>query len=439
MSDEKFLDDFSAENDTPSKGKKRGNRLAKDDLARTLADAMGVDPELAEIALAITTRERPVSQRRKKRLQQVWQEVSQAGTSETVLRFGTHALLLALVLLVAFGMREFYSRIQISELRSEAAFAAPLPTPTPTEAPPPLTAYVQPEIQTAGISRITNLHTDVPSRPRMGISQYTVKEGDTIFGIAEKFGLKPETILWANQYVLGDNPHNLRPGQELNILPVNGAVHRWSEGDGLNGVAKFFGVTAEDIVNFPGNQLNPDTLGDWSNPNIEPGTLVIIPGGQREFVSWSAPSIPRDNPSVAKVLGPGACGSVVDGAIGSGAFVWPANAHFLSGFDYNPGANHPGIDIDGETGDPVYAADSGVVVYAGWNDWGYGNVVVINHGNGWQTLYAHLSSYYVSCGQSLFQGTPLGAIGSTGNSTGSHLHFEMMNNGTKVNPWDYLQ
>ena len=111
---------------------------------------------------------------------------------------------------------------------------------------------------------------------------------------------------------------------------------------------------------------------------------------------------------------------------------------FLSGFDYNPSANHPGIDIDGEEGDPVYAADSGVVVYAGWNDWGYGNVVVINHGNGWQTLYAHLSTFYVGCGQSVIQGGVIAAFGSTGNATGSHLHFEMMFEGTRADPDDYL-
>jgi murein DD-endopeptidase MepM/ murein hydrolase activator NlpD len=77
-------------------------------------------------------------------------------------------------------------------------------------------------------------------------------------------------------------------------------------------------------------------------------------------------------------------------------------------------------------------------VYAGWNNWGYGNVVVINHGNGWQTLYAHLSAINVTCGQSVYQTNVIGLVGDTGNSAGSHLHFEMMYNGTKVNPHDYL-
>ena len=372
--------------------------------------------------------------------QRVWDNLTQAGLGDTILRLGTHILLIAFILIVAWGLRALYQRAQSSGAPQVSAFAAPPATATPTELPAPLPDYqpIAADEKGAGIERNAYLHTDVPSRPRQDVLKYIVQPGDTVFGIADKFGLKPETILWANQFVLGDNPHNLRPEQELNILPTDGTYHRWSAGDGLNGVAKFFGVKPEDIIEYPGNHLNPDTIGDYSRPNIEPGTWLIVPGGHREFVNWSAPEIPRDNPGVAKVLGPGACGSVADGAIGAGVFVWPANQHFLSGFDYNPGANHSGIDVDGETGDPVYAVDNGVVVYAGWNNWGYGNVVVINHGNGWQTLYAHLSALYVDCGQSVYQTNIIGAVGSTGNSTGSHLHFEMMYNGTKVNPHDYL-
>lgn len=382
---------------------------------------------------------------RENRLARSWENLRQAGLGEVTLRLGTHVLLIAFVLVVAWILREVYQRAQASGEARPYAFAAPLNATATSLVSPTQISINLPEHNLSleaenaeGISRNVFLKTNVPSRPRMEVIKYTVEAGDTLFGIAEKFGLKPETILWANQFVLGDNPHNLRPGQELNILPVDGAYHRWSAGDGLNGVAKFFTVKPEDIINFPANNLNPEMIGDWSNPNIEAGTWLIIPGGKREFVNWSAPEIPRDNPSVAKVLGPGACGSIANGAVGAGVFIWPANNHFLSGFDYNPGANHSGIDIDGETGDPVYAVDNGVVVYAGWNNWGYGNVVVINHGNGWQTLYAHLSAYYVQCGQSVYQTNIIGAIGNTGNSTGSHLHFEMMYNGTKVNPHNYL-
>ncbi len=368
----------------------------------------------------------------------IWEGLSQVGLAESALRLGTHILLVALILIVAWVMRQFYQVGQGETTPQAAALAASLPSPVPTEMPVQLPVYQPESVLPAGISRLALMHTTIPNRPRSAISKYIVEPGDTIFGIAEKFGLKPETILWGNQFVLGDNPHNLRPGQELNILPVNGTYYQWQAGDGLNGVSKFFGVTPEEIINYPGNNLNPDEIGDFAHPNIEAGTWLIVPGGEREFVTWSAPAIPRDNPGVAKVLGPGACGSVVDGALGVGLFIWPANAHFLSGFDYSPATNHFGIDIDGNLGDAIYAADNGVVVYAGWNNWGYGYVVVINHGNGWQTLYAHLSAYNVSCGQSVYQGTVIGAFGSTGNSTGPHLHYEMMYNGTKVNPWDYL-
>lgn len=369
--------------------------------------------------------------------ERIWEGILQVGLAEGAMRIGTTTLLLALVLLVAWGMGELYQQTQDPDYSGGAALAAPPPTPTPTAALPVMPAPASSQAS-GGISRLAELHTLIPSQKRMEVTLYEVQSGDTLFGIAKKFGLKPETLLWGNQFTLGDNPHNLRPGQELNILPVDGTYHRWSAGDGLNGVANFFGVTPEDIITFPGNHLDPSTLGDWSNPNIEAGTWLVIPGGKREFVSWSAPEIPRDNPGVAKVLGPGVCGAVVDGAVGSGAFIWPANNHFLSGFDYIPSTNHLGVDVAGKEGEPVYAADSGVVVYAGWNNWGYGNVVVINHGNGWQTLYAHLSAYNVACGQSVSQTNLIGAIGNTGNSSGAHLHFEMMYNGGKVNPWDYL-
>jgi murein DD-endopeptidase MepM/ murein hydrolase activator NlpD len=371
-------------------------------------------------------------------LLQAWEVLSNAGLAETVLRLGTHMLLIALILLFAWGLREFYLLAEVVELPGGLAIAAPLPTATPIEGSPYLPVFPGLQGDSAGISRFARPHTDVPSRARIEVLVYTVKEGDTLFGIADKFGLNPETILWANQSTLGDNPHSLRPGQELNILPVDGTYHRWSAGDSLVGVARFFNVTPEEIVAYPGNHLTENAASDLSNPNIAPGTWLVIPGGQREFVTWSAPEIPRDDPEVARVLGPGVCEAVADGAIGSGIFVWPADNHFLSGFDYNPSANHMGIDIDGEQDSPVYAADSGVVVYAGWNNWGYGNVVVINHGNGWQTLYAHLNAYYVSCGQSVIQGGVIAAVGSTGEATGSHLHFEMMFEGTRLNPKDYL-
>lgn len=374
----------------------------------------------------------------------LWESLSRTGMGETVFRIGTQVFSIALVLLVIWGLRFFYQSLQDKDAsgtqENASVMAAALPTATPTEIPPSLPEY-QPDNSafSNGIPRYVQLHTTIPSRPRTEVTTYIVEEGDTIFGIAEKFGLIPETILWGNYYTLADDPHRLSPGQELYILPVNGTYHKWSEGEGLNGVARGYNVTPEDIINWPGNHLDPNTIGDWSHPNIEPGTLLVVPGGHRAFVTWSAPRITRDNPGVAKLLGPGSCGTIMDGAVGTGSFVWPANNHWLSGYDYSPSTNHYGIDIDGELGDPIYASDNGVVVYSGWNNWGYGYVVVIDHGNGWQTLYAHMSAIYVGCGQSVYQAGTIGAFGSTGNSSGPHLHFEMLSDSYgKVNPWNFL-
>ena len=377
---------------------------------------------------------------RESRLFLILGSLSRLGIADSVLRIGTHMLFIALALLVVWVMRAYYLRTPEPEPPQQAAQAAILPTSTPTDVLPNLPPLSSDKtVYEAGIPRLAQVHTTIPTRPRIEVVIYVVQPGDTVFGIAEKFGLKPETIFWGNYFLLADNPHALVEGQELNILPLDGTYHRWSAGEGLNGVAQGYSVTPEEIISWEGNNLDLETLGDWSNPDIEPGTFLVVPGGSRQFVTWSAPQITRANPGVAKFIGPGACGTIMDGAVGTGTFIWPSNAHFISGYDYSPSTNHFAIDIDGDLGEAMWAADSGVVVYAGWNNFGYGNMVVIDHGNGWQTAYAHMQVYSVVCGQSVFQGTPIGTIGSTGKSSGPHIHFEMLhNNYGKVNPWDFL-
>jgi murein DD-endopeptidase MepM/ murein hydrolase activator NlpD len=365
-----------------------------------------------------------------------WAEaLLQMGLGESMLRAGTSVLSLVAIAVVVWLVQMYTNRAPDGQVNIAAAQG---PTPTPViEVEGAIPSVV--DIEYGGIPRMALPFTTIPSRPRQELTTYTVQEGDTIFGISEKFGLDPETILWGNYNILQDNPHALQPGQELNILPVNGTYYEWQDGDGLNGVASFFGVTPEDIINYPGNNLDPATIGDLAHPNIEPGTMLIVPGGRREFVSWSAPlGITREDPALARVLGPGACDPIAGGAVGYGNFVWPTNKHFLSGFDYSPKSNHWGIDLAGSEGEGVYATDAGVVVYSGWNNYGYGNMVMIDHGNGFQSLYAHLSATYRFCGQSVGQGEGIGAIGSTGRSSGAHLHFEIMTATFKINPWDVL-
>jgi murein DD-endopeptidase MepM/ murein hydrolase activator NlpD len=358
----------------------------------------------------------------------------QMGLGESMLRVGTSVLSLVVIVAVVWLVQMFYR--QAPDTKINAAAQGPTATPAVAmEAVAPAAADVDYE----GIPRMAQPYTTIPTRPRQEIVKYTVQEGDTLFGISEKYGLDPETILWGNYATLLDDPHALQPGQELNILPVNGTLYEWQDGDGLNGVATFFGVTPEDIINFPGNHLDPNAIGDYTHPNIAPGTMLIVPGGTRQFVSWSAPlGVTRENPAQARVLGPGACDPVSGGAVGYGSFVWPTNKHYLSGFDYSPKTNHWGIDIAGSEGEGVYATDAGVIVYAGWNNYGYGNMIMIDHGNGFQSLYAHLSAIYRFCGQSVGQGEGIGAIGSTGHSSGAHLHFEIMTATYKINPWDVL-
>jgi murein DD-endopeptidase MepM/ murein hydrolase activator NlpD len=287
-----------------------------------------------------------------------------------------------------------------------------------------------------GVPRLANGHTEIPTRPRFDIIQYQVQEGDTLFGIADRYGLKPETIFWGNFDLLEGDPHSIRPGQELSILPVDGASYEWKAGDSLASVATEFKVTPEDIIDWPGNGLDPAV--DLTSPPIQSGTTLVIPNGKREVVDWRSPRITRANPAVASILGPGACGAIYTGPIGGGSFVWPTSSHWISGYPYIPGV-HEAIDIGGSEGNGIYAADSGVVVYAGWNNSGYGYVIVIDHGNGWQTLYGHLSGLKVGCGDPAYQGQQIGNMGCTGNCTGPHLHFEMRSDiYGRVNPINFL-
>lgn len=285
-----------------------------------------------------------------------------------------------------------------------------------------------------GMTRISSAHTDLPAKPRSDVRTYHVLKGDTVIGIAEKFNLKPSTIFWGNPYTLHDDPHALLEGMDINILPVDGVYTEWHEGDGLNTVAEVYGVAPEAIIEYPANGLSLETIGDYANPNIPAGKWLVVPGGTRSLLTWSAPFVTRENPAVASIYGPGACASVMDGPVGSGSFIWPTSEHYISGYDYSEESNHRAIDIGGKLGNPVYSADAGVIVYAGWNDWGYGNVVMVDHGNGWQTLYAHLDSYNVQCGYYVGPGDIIGAVGTTGNSSGPHLHYEMRYNGIPQNP-----
>jgi murein DD-endopeptidase MepM/ murein hydrolase activator NlpD len=279
------------------------------------------------------------------------------------------------------------------------------------------------------IHRTVDPHTDIPDRGSSWVTEYTVQRGDSLSSIAEQFGLNWETILWGNTDTLKDDPNYLKPGQVLFILPVDGAFYQWKEKDTLESVAADFHVDPEAIVDWPGNSLNP------LDPVVLPGTWVIVPGGWRPFY-WQVAPVSTGGTSKTFSLGPGTCTGQYNGTPGTDAWVWPTSNHDLSGYDFGP--THPAIDIHAYIGQPIYAAQAGVVVFSGWSDRGYGNLVIIDHLNHWHTFYAHLSQYNVVCGQQVYAGTIVGLGGSTGNSTGPHLHFEMRYNGVGQNPWNLL-
>ncbi len=297
--------------------------------------------------------------------------------------------------------------------QSDKAAQAAL-SPSSVEIPSPLLLASSPQNNNDVLVRAAVPHTIIPERPRDEITRYTVQSGETIFGIAAQFDLAPETIMWANGRFVEDNPDLLRVGQELIILPVNGVYHQVGSTDSLEAIAAAYEVQPATIINYPLNNLDAD------EPQITEGQWLIVPGG-------SKPYIPR---TVVAYSGP----IPEDASKGTGIFGWPTAGQITQGF----WDRHRALDIGAWKGAPVVAADSGYVVAAGWDDSGYGRMVVIDHGNGFQTLYAHMQVYYVEAGASVAKGEQIGEVGSTGNSTGPHLHFEIHQNASQRNPFGFL-
>jgi murein DD-endopeptidase MepM/ murein hydrolase activator NlpD len=360
-----------------------------------------------------------------------WQATSE-GAQAVFARVGAHTVVIGLVVLAVV-----LSGVQLP--RSHA-WSAPqfLPTPTPAvnsgERGDALEFVARggprPFEEQTELVRAAAPSTPLINRPRKDVISYTVQAGDTLFGIAQQFGLQPETILWANAD-LKDNPDLLSVGMELAVPPVDGILHTVKKGDTLDSLAQKYKVTTDAIVKAQWNNLIP-------GQELPEGMTLMVPGGKREIVVWQLPSTTKPAPAGGALgwTNAGQCMNVSAKPLGTGKFIWPTNAHWIGG---NPYAWwHRGIDLSGSLGDPVYAADTGTVVWAGPNSWGYGNMVMLDHGNGWQTLYAHLSQVYVRCGQQIFQGATIGAVGSTGHSTGPHLHFETRLNGDLPNPLNSL-
>jgi murein DD-endopeptidase MepM/ murein hydrolase activator NlpD len=247
---------------------------------------------------------------------------------------------------------------------------------------------------------------------RTSVSVYTVRPGDTVLGIAQTFGLKGTSLLWANK-ALNDNPDFLKVGQKLNILPVDGAYHTVAKGETIEKIASSYKVQSEAIFGYGGNQLQPGAV-------LQLGQQLIVPGGV-------VPYVPR---RVQVTSGP----VPADAQKGSGRLVWPMSGSISQRY----WEGHLALDIAAPKGTTIVAADSGYVVSTQYSDAGYGRMLIIDHGNGYRTLYAHLTSMYVAVGQSVSKGETIGTCGATGNATGPHLHFEVIKDGVKRNPLNYL-
>jgi murein DD-endopeptidase MepM/ murein hydrolase activator NlpD len=259
-------------------------------------------------------------------------------------------------------------------------------------------------------------------RPLHEFETYTVERGDTPSGIAYQFGIKTETLLGGNPR-LSQESSLMQPGMDLIILPIDAVLHDVELGDTLESISAEYGIAVEDIIAYEPNNLEFPF-------RLYPDTQIIVPGAIAEVFVWTPPKLSSVRGGTSRE-GSGVAPAIV----GTGTFVSPvSSSNFTQRFWYG----HPGIDVALSEGSGVFASDTGTVTFAGWNIYGYGNLVVINHGNGYETFYGHLSAINVFPGQIVYQGNVIGAVGNTGNSSGPHVHFEVRTNGNQDDPCWYL-
>ena len=260
--------------------------------------------------------------------------------------------------------------------------------------------------------------TFVGKKPEHDLQIYRVERGDTPNGIADKFGIQASTLLGGNPQ-LRQESNLLQTGVDLIILPIDGVLHDVQPGDSLESISETYGIAVETIVGYAPNNLEFPF-------RLYPETQIMVPGAVRDVFVWTPPTIESVRSSF---------GGVAPIIVGTGTFIYPVGSrNFTQYFWYG----HPGIDIALAEGTAVAASDTGTVTFAGWNIYGYGNLIVVNHGNGYETLYAHLSGINVVPGQIVYQGNVIGSTGNSGNSSGPHIHFEVRINGAQDNPCWYI-
>jgi len=257
-----------------------------------------------------------------------------------------------------------------------------------------------------------SLRTVISVKPRDSIVNYSVVGGDTLASIAKKFNISVDTIKWTNNL----KTDTIKPGQSLKIPPVTGVVHKVVSGETIYTIAKKYSTDAQKIVNFPFNDFT-----DLDSFGLTAGQTLYVPDGVIE----------EEQPRVSQRF----LAQIQAGVRGSSNFIWPTSGMITQ----YPVWYHMALDIANSSGPAVIAADSGTVIFVGCVRYGYGCHVIIDHNNGYQTLYGHLSSYSVEAGDSVSQGNQIGVMGSTGMSTGTHLHFEVRSGGILLNPLNFLK
>lgn len=345
--------------------------------------------------------------------QRLYEELSGQGSDASApVRYASHLALLAVVVGVLL-----VGRMQLPQWNISEADLLPAPTASPTVelVGQRVTAIGGASLSASiSLSRSAVPFTTIPKRPRLDIVNYKVQAGDTVFSIADQFGIQPSTIMWANRD-LELNPDMLRIGDELVILPVDGVYHKVKKGDTVVSIAKKYKVQPADIVNYAWNKLEDE------NQPLQIGSYLIVPGGEKPYIPRTVSIYNGPIPKSARK--------------GTGTFVWPVSGKITQSY----WAHHRAIDIGSWAGSPVVASDSGYVIYAGWDKSGYGNLIILDHGNGYRTYYAHLSKILVRQGESVGQGQRIGSVGSTGRSTGPHLHFEIRWHNVQRNPFGFLR
>ncbi len=252
-------------------------------------------------------------------------------------------------------------------------------------------------------------------------SIYTIQDGDTIAGIARKFSVSTSTILWANGLSGNDV---IKVGDHLTILPTSGVLHVVKSGDTVLALAQKYDTEAKQIIAY--NRLDNEAT-------LSIGETLIIPGGAIAAPQPTPRIVPR-NTRLAGEVAPDAIGAPAASMEESSAgLIWPTITRHISQYFSGARRGHTGIDIDNRSEPGIFAAAAGTVQFQGWLG-GYGNLLIVNHGSGISTYYAHLSKFYVSKGDNVKQGETIAKMGSTGHSTGPHVHFEVRRKGVPINP-----